>query len=186
MDYAGFIFYEKSKRFVEGRKLDPKIVRHTKRVKKVGVFVNAHEKYILQKVKEYGLDLLQLHGEESPKFCERLKQHIPVMKAFKIKNKEDIEETENYAGVCDYLLFDTAGKLYGGNGKLFNWKLLDNYNGDTPFFLSGGIGVEEVEELKKFKHPSWVAIDVNSKFEDAPGVKNIKKIKQFLWDLNFM
>lgn len=184
MDYAGFIFYEKSKRFVEG-KLGPQIIKAAKGVKKVGVFVNAHEKYILQKVKEYGLDMLQLHGEESPEFCKKLKKQIPVIKAFKIKGKTDIAETERYSGCCNYFLFDTAGKLYGGNGKLFNWKLLDNYNGNTPFFLSGGIGLEEVEELKKFKHPSWVAIDVNSKFEDAPGVKNIKKLKQFLWDLNF-
>ena len=148
--------------------------------------MNAEEDYILEKVKEYGLDMLQLHGEESPEFCKKMRMQIPVMKAFKIKGETNIAETEKYSGCCDYFLFDTAGKLYGGNGTLFNWNLLNHYKGETPFFLSGGIGLEEVEALSKFEHSSWRVIDVNSKFEDAPGIKNMEKIKQFLWDLNFM
>ncbi len=155
-------------------------------IKKVGVFVNAEETYILKKVEEYGLDLLQLHGEESPALCRRLRKHLPVVKVFKISAEEDIEEAKQYAGVCDYFLFDAAGKLYGGNGVLFKWELLEKYSGDTPFFLSGGIGLEEIPLLNKFAHPSWMAVDVNSQFEDAPGIKNIEKIKQFLWDLNFI
>lgn len=180
--YAGFIFYKKSERYI-GDKLDPELIKNTDGIKKVGVFVNADEADILNKVKKYGLDFLQLHGDESPETCKRLRQHTRVVKAFRIKNKEDIKATENYKDSCDFFLFDTAGKHYGGNGELFNWALLDNYQGDTPFFLSGGIGLKEAKTLKNFSHPCWKAIDVNSRFEEKPGVKNTEKINQFLMDL---
>lgn len=183
VDYVGFIFYEKSGRFVEG-KVSPEAVRNLEGIKKIGVFVNAEEAYILKKVKEYGLDLIQLHGEEKPEFCRRLRRDIPVIKAFKIRTENDIKATERYAGSCDYFLFDTAGKLYGGNGELFDWNLLTRYKGPTPFFLSGGIGPGEVAALKKFEHPYWQSIDINSRFEEEPGKKNTLKIKRFLGDMN--
>ena len=181
--YAGFIFYERSGRFV-GNKLAPKEIKEINTLKKVGVFVNASRDSILEKAKQFGLNMLQLHGEESPEICEILREHLPVMKAFKIKTKEDLHSVSAYEHACDYFLFDTAGKLYGGNGELFNWELLKYYEGQTPFFLSGGIGPGEVEALKQFNHPSWRGIDVNSRFEDAPGRKNIPALKKFLWDLN--
>ncbi len=106
------------------------------------------------------------------------------MKAFRIRTLEDLLKTASYEKACDYFLFDTPGKLYGGNGVVFDWTLLAHYKGDRPFFLSGGIGAGEVSRLKNFNHPSWKAIDINSRFETAPGIKNIKAIKKFLWDLN--
>lgn len=182
VSFGGFIFYSPSSRYVEG-KLDPTSIRSIQNLKKVGVFVNATKAYILEKAIEYGLDFVQLHGEESPEFCRDLQQEIAVIKAFKVQDKKDIRLTKAYEGTCDYFLFDTAGKLYGGNGILFNWKLLEAYRGATPFFLSGGIGLEEVPALHNFSHPRFFGVDVNSKFENAPGVKNLLKLKQFINEL---
>lgn len=161
-------------------------MRAIKGVKKVGVFVNATEDYIFKQQEDYGLDMVQLHGEESPEFVERIKVRLPVIKAFKIKNKEDIALTHAYENAADYFLFDTEGKLYGGNGTLFNWELLQHYKGGVPFFLSGGIGPEEIKAISEFEHPAWMALDINSRFETAPGIKDITVLKQFLWDLNFI
>ncbi len=181
--YAGFIFYEGSPRFVKDQ-LDPKEVKKQKGLIKTGVFVNAKENYILTRAKQYGLDLLQLHGDESPELCSTLRKKLPVMKAFRIRSKADFQKVATYENSCDYFLFDTPGRLYGGNGITFDWSLLRHYKGDNPFFLSGGIGPGEVNSIKDFKHPAWKAVDINSRFETAPGIKNIKAIKQFLWDLN--
>ncbi len=182
-DYAGMIFYEKSPRFAE-EKLTPEEVKQCRSIKKVGVFVNAAMEYVLRQVEQYDLDLVQLHGGEPVATCAALRAHVQVMKAFRIRTMEELDEVAAYEPVCDLFLFDSPGKLYGGNGTLFDWDLLQHYKGATPFFLSGGIGLNEVSALKKFDHPKWAGIDVNSRFETGPGIKDKATLKQFLWDLN--
>lgn len=183
VQFGGMIFYEKSPRFAEGR-IEVKKVKAFHKIKKVGVFVNAKENYIVKQIEKYDLDLLQLHGNEDPEFCNHLNQYLPVIKAFRINDKNDLKNISGYAGSCNYFLFDAPGKLYGGNGELFNWENLNFYRDQIPFFLSGGIGPGEVERIKSFNHPAWFAVDVNSRFEISPGEKNIQEIKQFVWALN--
>ena len=177
-DYLGFIFYEKSPRFCNGEL--PEIPNT---IAKVGVFVNAPLSEILNKIKAYNLQLVQLHGEESPEICEVLRLiNIKVIKTFSIDDTFDFETLRPYEPVCDYFLFDTKGKHYGGNGTTFNWEILKNYPSQKPFFLSGGIGLEEISKLKQLNLPIY-AVDVNSKFETEPGLKNsnaCKKIIQIL------
>lgn len=172
-DYLGFIFYEKSPRFFDGE-----IPELANTVQKVGVFVNAPISDILQKIKEYNLQVVQLHGNESPEICEILKIiNIPVIKVFSIDDSFDFEAIQPYESVCDYFLFDTKGQNPGGNGTAFNWQILKNYPSKKPFFLSGGISLEEIGAIKKLNLPIY-AIDVNSKFETKPGVKNTQLLKQ--------
>ncbi len=185
-DYLGFIFYEKSARF-----FDDEIPNLPENIKKVGVFVNASLEYILEKVLQHDLQAVQLHGDESPEFCDALRhpelvsgsQVIKVIKVFSIKNEFDFSILKPYETVCDYFLFDTKGKLPGGNGYTFNWEVLKNYPSTKPYFLSGGIGLEEVDSLLSFlrrQESSYCyAIDINSKFEIKPGLKNIEKLKKF-------
>lgn len=172
-DYMGFIFYEKSPRFFDG--ILPEIPED---IEKVGVFVNAGLDDILEKIKKYGLQLVQLHGNETPAFCDLL-QHINVkiIKAFSVDDTFDFETIAPYENVCDYFLFDAKGKNHGGNGVTFNWRLLKNYPSGKPFFLSGGIGLEELSSIKKQRLPIY-AVDINSKFETAPGLKNIQQLKK--------
>ncbi|GAA4312831.1 phosphoribosylanthranilate isomerase [Compostibacter hankyongensis] len=181
--YGGMIFHAPSPRFIEGR-TDPAGIKRIAGIRKVGVFVNAAPDYIYRQAEVYGLDMVQLHGEETPEYCAIIRRHLPVIKALRLKSEQDLEATARYEGACDYLLFDTPGPLYGGNGTLFNWALLEHYQGSTPFFLSGGIGPEAAEKLSSWKHPACHAIDLNSRFEQSPGVKNIDLLKQFIWDLN--
>lgn len=181
--FAGMIFYAPSPRYAEG-KLDPEEVKAIQGILKVGVFVNADTAYILERREQYGLDIIQLHGDESPEDCRALRTSVPVIKAFRLRKAGDLELLPDYEDACDYFLFDTPGSLYGGNGTLFEWSLLDDYRGNTPFFLSGGIGPGDSGRVKAFSHPMLYAIDVNSLFEIRPGEKNILDIKKFLWDLN--
>lgn len=181
-DYAGFIFYGKSPRFA-GNKLDGRTVREKgKNIGKVGVFVNADAQQIMQTVKDYGLDMIQLHGEESPLLCEQLRVTVPVMKVFHVSDK-GYEQASPYLGVSDYFLFDTAGAAYGGTGQQFNWELLKDYKYDQPFFLSGGIGPADVEALQRWRHEKLFAVDVNSRFETAPGAKDMEKVAAFIQQL---
>lgn len=187
-DYLGFIFYEKSSRYFNGT-----IPELPENIKKVGVFVNSSEKDILEKVEQDDLDLIQLHGEESPEYCKKLrsslvdhrreKKHIQIIKVFSIKDQFNFDELTPYESVCDYFLFDTKGQLPGGNGYTFNWDVLQAYPSTKPYFLSGGIGLEETENIKKFMQGEASqfchAIDVNSKFESAPGLKDYQKLKEF-------
>ena len=182
--YAGMIFYAPSPRYVAGR-LSGAEARSVTGLRKVGVFVDAPLQEVLRLAGEYGLDMVQLHGHESPAYCRELRHHITVMKAFRLRQPGDLEATGAYEEVSDVFLFDAQGPLYGGNGVAFDWSLLDHYGGGRPFFLSGGIGPGDVPSLKAFSHPRWQAVDVNSRFETAPGEKNIDDLKQFLWDLNF-
>jgi phosphoribosylanthranilate isomerase len=179
VNYAGFIFYEKSPRFA-GSKLDPRTIRETKDIRKVGIFVNTPAEQVKRIVADYGLDFVQLHGDETPEFCAQLKQMVPVIKAFRVGENVNWEELEPYLNVTDYFLFDTeAGKAYGGTGIRFNWDLLKTYPYEQPFFLSGGIGPEQLPELLLLDIPALVAVDVNSKFEIQPGVKDMGKVKPF-------
>ena len=166
-DYLGFIFYKKSSRYFDGT-----IPEIPKSIKKVGVFVDETEENIIEKIEKYDLNLVQLHGKETPELCEKLQKTVPVIKVFSVDDDFDFQELEKYETACDYFLFDTKGKLHGGNGVTFNWEILKKYESKKPLFLSGGIGLEEIEELKKIDLPIF-AIDVNSKFEIEPGLKNI-------------
>ncbi len=176
-NYIGFIFWSESSRFVDKKTppLDKKII-------KTGVFVDATFDYILTKIKDHQLDAVQLHGQESCSYCKVIKDYgLKVIKSFSIKNTFDFNTLEDYENSCDYYLFDTKGKLPGGNGFAFDWKILNEYPSQKPFFLSGGIGVDNLNEIKKLvktKLPIH-AIDVNSKFETAPGNKNIELLKKF-------
>ena len=176
-NYIGFIFWAQSSRFVDKKTplLDKKII-------KTGVFVDATFDYILTKIKDHQLDAVQLHGQESYSYCKVIKDYgLKVIKSFSIKNTFDFNTLEDYENSCDYYLFDTKGKLPGGNGFTFDWEVLDKYPSQKPFFLSGGIGVDNLNEIKKLvktKLPIH-AVDVNSKFENAPGNKNIELLKKF-------
>ena len=179
-DFIGFIFYEKSARFVTD--LEVSIIDALpKQINKVGVFVNASVDYILDKVKEFNLDFVQLHGHETVEFCKGLsQQNISIIKAFSIDEQFDFSIIEEYQNYCTYFLFDTATKNYGGSGRSFNWKILKNYQLKTPFFLSGGIGEENIENALSFKHPQLYAMDLNSKLEDYPGFKNLQATKNII------
>jgi phosphoribosylanthranilate isomerase len=185
LDYLGFIFHEKSPRFFDG--IIPKLPDS---IKKVGVFVDATLNHIKEKIEKYHLNSIQLHGHESPEFCAQCQSYlssashpIEIVKVFSIMDDFNFEVLKPYESVCDYYLFDTKGKLPGGNGYTFNWNVLKNYPSNKPFFLSGGIGLEETEKVLSFlqsqesKH--CYAIDVNSKFELEPGLKDIEKLKIF-------
>ena len=185
-DYLGLIFFEGSPRNVVGE-----IFQVDQNIRKTGVFVNASEENILEKIKKYQLSALQLHGDESPEFINSLKQQISeeieLIKVFGIKEDFDFEKLQPYEGIVDYFLFDTRGKNRGGNGISFNWEILENYSSNTPFFLSGGIGPGDaaaVKELyhtfqKRQKEEVFYGIDVNSKFETAPAVKDAEALKTF-------
>ncbi|MBJ7882396.1 phosphoribosylanthranilate isomerase [Gelidibacter salicanalis] len=181
-DYLGFIFYEKSSRFFNGT-----LPELPKEIKKVGVFVNASVKEIKQKIAHYNLDLVQLHGEESPEFCQTLmtdlSKKIEIIKVFSVNEQFNFNVLKPYEAVCDYFLFDTKGRLPGGNGYTFNWDVLIQYPSTKPYFLSGGIGLEEMENIKQFMQGEaskyCYAIDVNSQFEIAAGLKDYKKLKEF-------
>ena len=175
-DYMGFIFWEPSKRYCTTVPTD--IPKH---IKKVGVFVDETTKQIKEKVKLFGLDAVQLHGDESPRQCAALLNLCEVIKAFRIGPDFDFKTITPYQDHCTYFLFDTQGPLPGGNGTAFDWKLLAGYTLDTPFFLSGGIGlghVEAIAEIRKRNLPIH-ALDINSQFESKPGVKKIEKIEKF-------
>ncbi len=178
-DYMGFIFYEKSKRNFEG--VIPKL---PKSIKKTGVFVNEYPEILVSLVEEYQLEAIQLHGDESIAYIEQIKTYLPsveIIKVFGIKDEFNFELLKPFLQVVDYFLFDTKGKERGGNGYQFDWSILDAYPYEKPFFLSGGIGLKEVVDLKKVVDSDLPihAIDINSKFEITPGLKNINDIKIF-------
>ena len=182
IDFAGLIFYKDSPRYVGDKIAKEDLKNSDFDLKKVGVFVNAGYDEIMQVVEDYGLDVVQLHGDESPELCEELSEDVEVIKAFKVKDsKISIDEmVADYDEVCDYYLFDTGSSdLEGGTGKQFDWKLLTKAKIEKPFFLSGGIGVDDVAKVKAFKHPDYYAVDINSKVEKEPGVKDMGLVLQF-------
>jgi phosphoribosylanthranilate isomerase len=180
-DFLGFIFYEKSPRFVGA---DFKMPAIEKEIKKVGVFVNEHVSVIADTVGKHGLDLVQLHRHESPADCSDLRSRgIGVVKAFAMEEGFDFDQLEPYESVVDYFLFDTKTPSYGGSGKSFNWKMLEDYSLDKRYFLSGGLSLENVGELKEVDLSKIHALDVNSRFEIEPGLKDLIKLKKLMIDL---
>jgi len=200
-DYMGFIFYEKSPRHFNATL--PKL---PKTIKKTGVFVNATFDFILEKVNTYHFQAIQLHGDESAEYCQQLRailahvSHghastiinaqgtpppIELFKVFGIKDTFDFETLVPYEGLVDYFLFDTKGKEKGGNGYTFDWRVLKAYQSTTPLLLSGGIGPEEIAQIKAILKTNLPihALDLNSKFEDAPGLKNIKQLRNFITEI---
>ncbi|MDF2517851.1 MAG: N-(5-phosphoribosyl)anthranilate isomerase [Sphingobacterium sp.] len=171
--YIGFIFYEKSKRFVGNTSRE--YIKGVKGVTKVGVFVNASLPEICHKIDEFNLNAVQLHGDESPQFCEELKQHtaVTVIKAFGIDQNFDWSVLDAYVGAVDFFLFDTKSSSYGGTGMRFDWSLLHQYKLERPYFLSGGLDVDSVEDALQANDPRLYALDLNSKFEVEPGLKDI-------------
>ena len=182
IDYAGLIFYEQSPRYVSKKITGKEVKNLDLNIEKVGVFVNASEYEIMKRIEDFGLDIVQLHGDETASFCNRISDHIKVIKAFRIADFDTNINwlVKEYDEVCDYYLFDkgSAG-LYGGTGEKFHWDLLEKATIGKPFFLSGGIAINDVEALKQFVHPFFYGVDVNSKFETMPGIKNIELVKQF-------
>lgn len=181
-DYMGFIFWEKSPRF-----FDNSIPPISQKIKKTGVFVNASYTYIQEKINQHHLEAIQLHGSETPEFIGRLQNlKVEIIKAFNVDKDFDFEILEAYEACCDFYLFDAKGKLPGGNGYTFNWELLKNYKSPKPFFLSGGIGPEERDKIQavlELDLPLY-AIDINSKFEEKPGFKNLENLTAFINALN--
>ena len=179
-DFIGFIFYPKSKRFVGEPSLEMLSVI-PESVKRVGVFVDETSEKVLEICQNLNLGVVQLHGLESPEYCRQIKETgIIVLKAFSVDDQFDFAVLKAYSGVCDYFLFDTKGRLPGGTGQKFNWQLLENYQGDISFFLSGGIGPGDVEAIRKFQHPQLFGIDINSGFEISPALKDVEKVKSFI------
>lgn len=184
VDYAGLIFYPRSARYA-GEKLAG-AQREIKdfSIKKVGVFVNEEAEEIKRKIKHFGLAAVQLHGDESAEFCKDLMLHAAVIKVFRMGDQTDIETMlAPFRDACDYYLFDTDTNSYGGSGKQFNWAVLESVVIDKPFFLSGGIGPGDVEKIKRFQNPFMYAVDVNSRFETAPGVKDLGSVQAFINNL---
>ncbi len=175
-DWMGFIFYPKSPRFVS------EIPAYLpQKAKRVGIFVNEPKEIIIETASLFGLDFVQLHGNESPGFCNEMdRSRLKIIKSFRVGDKFPNEEVEPYHGKCDYFLFDAKTSLYGGSGKKFNWNVLSDYRGETPFLLSGGIAPGDAEALKYFSHPKCIGIDINSRFEIAPAQKDVQKVEQFI------
>ena len=178
IDWMGFIFYPKSSRYVS----EVPAYLPTK-CKRVGVFVDASTDEIIKKIHDFSLDMIQLHGNESPEQISHLSpltNHLSIIKAFNIATTEDLKSTASYTGLADYFLFDTKGPSVGGNGEKFDWSVLSNYEGDTPFLLSGGIGPDDAERILDYHHPKCIGIDLNSQFELAPGLKDVTTLSRFL------
>ena len=202
IDMMGFIFWEKSPRNVKQLhvaagiipdRADDKIVNEqTQSCKYVGVFVDEMPQTVVTRVYNYHLDYIQLHGTESPTYIDNLRStlvpdiapDIKIIKALSISTADDIKRWREYEGHADMLLFDTKCTSVGGSGEQFDWSMLDQYDGSLPYLLSGGIGPDDAERVKDFlapgKHPMCIGIDLNSRFEDEPGVKNIEKLKTFI------
>lgn len=180
-DFMGFIFYPGSGRFV-GDKPDRSLFSIIPPgILKTGVFVNEEASVIIHTVKLYGLNLVQLHGNESAGYCNNLKKAgLNIIKAFAIKDGSEFENPETYMDVCDYFLFDTGSPGYGGSGIKFDWKKISEYHLDKPFLLSGGIGPEDAAVIKQIDHKYLFAVDINSRFEISPGIKDGKKVKEFI------
>ena len=178
VDLLGYIFYPLSKRYVGE---NPQAGLFNSNKTKVGVFVDENAFEILGLAKNLGLEWIQLHGKENPQTCQLLKdQNLKIIKAFQIDENFNFSKTKSFNSVADFFLFDTKTNLPGGSGKKFNWKILESYTGETPFFLSGGISTEDAVEIKKIEHVKLAGVDLNSGFEDEPGLKNIEKLKNFI------
>ena len=179
VDWLGFIFWPNSSRYVATR---PAYLPSA--AKRVGVFVDASIEDVTNKASDYQLDIIQLHGHESREYVSEISNRgLTVMKAISISNRDDIATSKVYEGIANYFLFDTKCKTVGGSGEHFDWSVLNAYDGSTPFLLSGGIGPDDVERVRNFCHPECIGIDLNSRFEISPALKDINKLKQFIQQL---
>lgn len=184
-DLAGFIFYPKSPRYVGGKVSPEKMRKIGGSIAKVGVFVNTPYEELLKTVDEYRLDMVQLHGDETPRFCEQVANYVTVIKAFRLSDDDPIEwMVRPFHDSSDMYMFDTLGSGYGGTGKKFDWNILKGSVIDKLFFLSGGIQPGDEELLKEFSHDpiarKLFSLDINSKFEISPGVKDMEKVRSFI------
>lgn len=186
-DYLGFIFFKGSKRYAGS--VFPEVLNALpENIKKTGVFVNETLDTVVEMLSKYHLNALQLHGAESPEYCKELKlrinkdssDEVQLIKSFGVNEEFDFAQLNAYVGLVDYFLFDTQTPDHGGSGRQFDWQLLSKYTLDLPYFLSGGIGLERAEMLKGIEDKRLFAIDVNSKFEIEPGLKDPVKLKMFI------
>lgn len=180
IDWVGMIFYSKSPRCVaqnlEGVSFNG--------LQRVGVFVDESLPTIKDKTLRYGLNMIQLHGSETPEFCSQAKSlGLKVIKAISVSSKANLSNVSGYEGVVDYLLLDTKSKVKGGSGLKFDWSILESYTADLPFLLSGGIGPEDAKAIAQIDHPKLAGVDLNSRFEVAPGIKNVELVDSFVKDL---
>ena len=198
VDMIGMIFYPKSPRYVEMQSSHAGIIpdyakeginiKSAKSPARVGVFVDDMVQNIVTRVVNYHLDYVQLHGNEPREMCENLRltldpdirPGIKIIKAISVSDASDIQKYKEYVGAVDLFLFDTKCKTVGGSGRQFDWQVLEQYDGEVPFLLSGGIGPEDASRLHAFHHPKCIGIDLNSRFEIEPGVKDVEKLKGFL------
>jgi len=186
--FGGFIFYPKSPRYVF-KNITTNQIRKLNNINKVGVFVNAGIEEVLHMVDECRLHMVQLHGDESPKYCEKIADYVSVVKAFRLGSNDNVDwMIRPYMDTCDMFKFDTMGSGYGGTGKKFDWTVLKASSIGKPFYLSGGIEPGDVEKLKLFAGEpvakALFAIDINSRFEVSPGVKDMKSVSDFVSGLN--
>ena len=198
VDMIGMIFYPKSPRYVEMQSSHAGIIpdyakediniKSSKTPARVGVFVDDMVQNIVTRVVNYHLDYVQLHGNEPREMCENLRltldpdirPGIKIIKAISVSDASDIQKYKEYVGAVDLFLFDTKCKTVGGSGRQFDWQVLEQYDGEVPFLLSGGIGPDDASRLHAFHHPKCIGIDLNSRFEIEPGVKDVEKLKGFL------
>lgn len=174
IDWMGFIFWPQSSRYVAER---PTYL--PTRCKRVGVFVDEQIEKVRHIAEDYALDIIQLHGNESPEYARTLGGRT-LIKAFNIATADDLAQTRPYEGIVDLFLFDTKGRTVGGNGEKFDWTVLNAYQGATPFLLSGGIGPDDAERIRAFRHPRCIGIDLNSRFEVSPAFKDIDRLRGFV------
>ena len=177
IDWMGLIFYPPSSRYVT------EVPGYLPRCKRVGVFVDADLDFIARRVTQFGLNLVQLHGNESPDFCKQIRTQFPglgIIKVFSIRTIEELQRTAQYEGLADYFLFDTFCKEKGGSGRMFDHSILNSYKGNTPFLLSGGLSLENMADIQDFSHPCLHGYDLNSRFEISPALKDADKLREFI------
>ncbi len=183
-DFLGFIFYPKSSRYVGTQLSETELAALPTGIRKVGVFVDESEDAVLARVAELGLDLVQLHGHETPAQCAAIRAAgIPVIKAFSVGEEFDFDVLYPYLGSVDYFLFDTKGSQPGGNGTAFDWNLLTAYNLPVPYFLAGGLSLTQADALRNLRLPGLFALDLNSRFEIEPGLKDAEMLRQMFTEL---
>ena len=179
IDMIGLNFYPPSVRYINPNTSSSRFNSLPKRIKKVGVFVNESEENIDKIASKFDLDYIQLHGDENVDFCKSISKKHKIIKVFRITPESDFVMVSQFS-FADYFLFDTATKHFGGSGKKFDWSKLEEYHDDTPFFLSGGIGPDDISEILNYDHPQYIGIDINSKFETAPGIKDPNHLLPFI------
>lgn len=178
VDYTGLIFYKPSPRFVES-KLRAEELKEGTGIR-TGVFVNEKEEEIRKRIAQYGLKAVQLCGDEDPELCTALQPDVEVIKVMHVEASDDLKQMRKYEGYCNYFLLDTVSSGYGGSGKKFDWQMLSDNTITKPFFLSGGIDEMDFEKIASIRHPLLYGVDINSRFELSPGIKDIDKIARFI------